>query len=141
MKKRLFAFLMALLLLEALGGCASTSANDLAVGEIQSLFSGQVAGAVWFEDGETTVEEPLTEEELSSVVDYLSSIKDSAASTTQSTVAAAYGIRLNMKDGTQWELTLGSSGSKVNVWFSEQDYTVTIKCKDLANLLGQHSNA
>lgn len=141
MKKRLFAFLMTMLLAAALGGCGSTSANDLAVGEIQSLNPGQVEEAVWYETGETTTEEPLTEEELSSVVDYLSSIKGSAANTTQSTVVDVHGIRLNMKDGTQWQLTPGSSGSKVNVWFSEQDYTVTIKCKDLAELLGQHTGA
>ena len=139
MKKGLFEMLLSLLLISALGGCASVSANDMAVGEIQSLMSDMIDEAVWYTEGETAAEGPLTEEELSSVVTYLRSIKDNAANTTPSPVIASQGIRLTMKDGTQWEVTPGSTGSKVHIYFSEQEYTVTIKCKDLAKFLAQHS--
>ncbi len=74
-------------------------------------------------------------------MDCLRSVKDDAANSVQSRVLASQGVCLTMKDGTQWKITPGSTDSKVNVWFSEQDYAVTIKCRDLAKLLAGHSEA
>lgn len=136
MKKRIWSIGLALLAF-LLTGCANVGPDDFMGWEMEELRAEAVQKATWWRECDGIKEEgALTKAQLQTVVSEINRLGEPGVHGTKRGNDDAVGIRLEVA-GNAWEVCRAGAGNKVEVYLTEQDYTVREKSAVLTELLEQ----
>lgn len=136
MKKCVLSIGLALLAF-LLTGCANVGPDDFMGGEMEELRAEAVQKATWWRECDGIKEAgELTEEQLQTVVSEINRLGKPGVHGTKRGSDCAVGIRLEVANNA-WEICRTGTGNKVEIYLTEQDYTVREKSTVLTALLEQ----